>query len=67
MTLQGGTLPVLGFADCLQVVTEQRGRRVLILLQNASELSGVPQGIVRRLDFPFYTDPVDATLKALGL
>jgi predicted ATP-dependent Lon-type protease len=27
----------------------------------------VPQDIVRRLDFTFYTDPVDATLKALGI
>jgi hypothetical protein len=27
----------------------------------------VPQGSVRRRDFPFYTDPVDAALKALGL
>jgi hypothetical protein len=29
--------------------------------------SSVPQDIVRRLDFTFYTDPVDATLNALGL
>jgi predicted ATP-dependent Lon-type protease len=29
MTLQGGTLPLHGFADCLQVVTEQGSRRVL--------------------------------------
>jgi predicted ATP-dependent Lon-type protease len=27
----------------------------------------VPQDIVRRLDFTFFTDPVDAILKALGL
>ena len=26
----------------------------------------MPQDIVRRLAFPLYTDPVDATLKALG-
>jgi len=28
---------------------------------------GALQDIVLRLDFPFYTDPVDATLKALGV
>ena len=28
---------------------------------------GVPQNLVRRLDFTFYTDLVDATLKALGV
>jgi len=27
----------------------------------------VPQDLARRLDFPFYTDPVDAPLKALGV
>jgi len=27
----------------------------------------VPQDIVRRLHFTFYTDPVDAPLKALGV
>jgi hypothetical protein len=27
----------------------------------------VPQDIIRRLDFPFSTDPADAILKALGL
>jgi len=28
---------------------------------------GVPQDIVRRLDFTFYTDPVDSLLKAFGI
>ena len=56
----------VGFADALQAVAEQGGRHVLIPLQNLAELSGVPQDIVRRLDMAFFSDPRDASLKALA-
>ncbi|RLG43345.1 MAG: hypothetical protein DRN81_06725 [Thermoproteota archaeon] len=67
MTLQGAILPVVGFADCLQTVAEEGGLRVILPIQNAGEISQLPGEIVRRLSFTFYTDPVDATLKALSV
>lgn len=67
ITVGGATLGVMGFADCLQAVAEQGARRALIPIQNAGELSGLPQEILGKLDIAFYNDPKDAGLKALGL
>lgn len=67
ITVGGATLAVMGFADCLQAVAEQGARRALIPIQNAGELSSVPQEILAKLDIAFYNDPKDAVLKALGL
>jgi ATP-dependent Lon protease len=67
ITLGGATLPVVGFADCLQAVAEQGARRALIPIQNAAELSSLPREILAKLDISFYSDPKDAVLKALGL
>jgi ATP-dependent Lon protease len=67
ITVGGATLAVIGFADCLQAVAEQGARRALIPIQNAGELSGLPNEILGKLDIAFYSDPKDAVLKALGL
>jgi len=67
ITVGGAALGVMGFADCLQAVAEQGARRALIPIQNAGELSGLPQEILRKLDVSFYSDPKDAALKALGV
>ena len=67
ITVAGGTLSIVGFADCLQVVSEQGARRVLIPIQNSGELTGVPPEILNRIDVAFYSNPRDAVLKALGL
>lgn len=67
ITVGGATLAVTGFPDCLQAVAEQGARRCLIPIQNAGELSSLPQEILGKLDIAFYKDPKDAVLKALGL
>lgn len=67
VTVAGGTLSIVGFADCLQVVAEQGARRVLIPIDNSGELSSVPPDILNRVDVAFYGNPRDAVLKALGL
>jgi len=67
ITVGGATLAVTGFPDCFQAVAEQGARRALIPIQNAGELSTLPQEILGKLDIALYTDPKDAVLKALGL
>jgi ATP-dependent Lon protease len=67
ITVGGATLAVTDFPDCFQAVAEQGARRALIPIQNAEELSSLPQEILRKLDIGLYTDPKDAVLKALGL
>jgi len=67
ITLQGSVLTLIGLADCLQAVAEQGGKRVLIPIGNTKELSSVPTEILNKLELLFYTDPLDAIFKALGL
>jgi len=67
ITIGGATLAILGFADCLQSVVEQGAKRALIPIQNAGDISSLPQEILGKLDISFYNDPKDAVLKALGL
>jgi ATP-dependent Lon protease len=67
ITVGGATLAMMGFPDCLQAVAEQGARRALVPIQNAGELSSLPQEILGKLDIAFYKDPKDAVLKALGL
>lgn len=67
ITLQGGVLPLVGLADCLQAAAEQGGRRILIPIVNTKDLSTIPMEILNKLELLFYTDPLNAILKALGL
>lgn len=67
VTVAGGTIAVQAFADCLQSVAENGGRRVLIPIQNAGEISSLPADILKKLDIAFYAGPKEAVLKALGL
>lgn len=66
ITLQGSILPVVGLADCLQVGAEQGAKRVLIPMLNLKEISDVPAEIIRGLDLVFYTEPLEAILKAVS-
>jgi len=67
LTLQGGIQPVLGLSECLHIVVEEGGRRVLMPAENLREIASVPSEIVRKLELVFYTDPMDAITKALGV
>jgi len=67
ITLQGGVIPLVSLADCLQTASEQGARKVAIPIQNTKDISGVPSEVVNKLELMFYTDPLDAILKALGL
>jgi hypothetical protein len=42
-------------------------RRIVLAMLDRAGSQPPPGEIVRRLDFSFYTDPVDATLKAVGV
>jgi ATP-dependent Lon protease len=66
ITIQGVVLPVTPLAEAIQVARENGGRRILVPIGSAAELSSVPSQVLAGLDLAFYADAKDCVLKALG-
>jgi ATP-dependent Lon protease len=54
-------------AERLQLAQESGGRRVLIPSENKRDLADVPDEVLARLQPVFYTDPISAAIRAMGL
>lgn len=67
ITLGGVISPVENLAGCLQLVMDSGGRRVLLPMASASDISTVPPELFAKFQISFYADPVDAVYKALGV
>lgn len=67
MSLGGSVNPVQSLADCLQVALDGGGKRVVLPITSASDIPTVPGELFTRFQTSFYTDPVDAVYKALGV
>lgn len=65
ITIQGGVLPVQGFAECVQLARENGARSVLVPTANARDLAQVPADLLGGLEVAFYADPRDCLMKAL--
>lgn len=67
MTLGGTITPVSNLAGSLQVAFDAGAKRVLLPMTSAADLPTVPPELFVKFQTSFYTDPVDATFKALGV
>jgi ATP-dependent Lon protease len=67
MTIQGNILPVRSLADPLQVIMDNGAKKVLIPLGNKRDFLEVPGEIVEKVDPIFYSEPLQAALKAVGI
>jgi ATP-dependent Lon protease len=67
MTIQGNILPARSLVEPLQVIMDNGARRVLIPVANRRQFMDVPPDILERVDPIFYSDPLAAALKALGM
>jgi ATP-dependent Lon protease len=67
MTIHGNIVPVQSLAEPLQLVMDNGAKKVLLPTANKRDLLEVPGDIVERVDSLFYSDPVQASVKALGL
>lgn len=65
ITIQGGVLPVQGFAECVQLARENGARCILVPTANARDLAQVPSELLGGLEIVFYADPKECLLKAL--
>ena len=66
MTIHGNIQPVHSLAEPLQAVMDNGARKVLLPTANKRDLLEVPGDIVERVDPLFYSDPLQASVKALG-
>ena len=67
MTIQGNVLPVRSLVEPLQVIMDNGARRVLVPMSNRRQLMEIPPDILERVDPIFYSEPLAAALKALGV
>ena len=67
MSVQGNIKPVTTLIEPLRLRMESGAHRALIPTENKRNLLEVPGDVVDRVDPIFYSDPLTAALKALGM
>ncbi len=67
LSIQGNLKPMRSLAEPLQVCMDNGARRALIPTPNRRNFLDVSADIVERVDPIFYSDPLMAALKALGM
>jgi len=67
LSIQGNIKPLRSLAEPLQVGMDNGARRALVPTPNKRNFLEVPGDIVERVDPVFYSDPLTAAMKALGM
>jgi ATP-dependent Lon protease len=67
LSIQGNIKPLRSLAEPLQVAMDNGARRVLVPLENKRNFLDVSGDIVERVDPVFFSDPMTAAMKALGI
>lgn len=67
MTLGGVLNPVQDLAGSMQVALEAGATKILIPMASATDIPTVPAETFTKFQVSFYSDPVDAVYKALGV
>lgn len=65
LTLQGNLKSVNSVIEPLQLALDNGAQRALLPIGNKSQVAGLPEDVVERLDIVFYGDPDRAVSKAL--
>lgn len=67
MTLGGVINPIQDLAASLQLAFDSGAKRVLLPMSSAMDIPTVPAELLTKFQVSFYSDPVDAVYKALGV
>ncbi len=67
MTLGGVLNPVQDLAGSMQIALEAGATKILIPMSSASDIPTVPAETFTKFQVSFYSDPIDAVYKALGV
>lgn len=67
MSLGGTITPTRSLAETLQVAFDAGAKRVLLPMSSAVDIPSVPSELFAKFQISFYSDPVDAAFKAIGI
>lgn len=67
MTIQGNVLPVRSLIEPLHVIMDNGARKVLVPVANKRHLLEAPADVLERVDPIFYSEPLQAALKAVEM
>ncbi len=67
LTIQGNLKPLHSLVEPLQVAMDNGAKRALIPIENKRTFMDVSADIVEQVDPVFYSDPMTAALKSLGM
>ena len=67
MSLGGSIIPVENLAETLQLAFDSGAKRLLIPMSSVNDIPAVPGELFAKFQTSFYSDPVDAVFKALGV
>lgn len=67
MTIQGNIMSLRSLLEPLQLIMDNGGKKVLIPISNKRQLFEVPGDLLERVDPVFYSEPLAAALKAIGV
>ncbi|MDR5736209.1 hypothetical protein QCE47_28295 [Caballeronia sp. LZ025] len=67
MSLGGTIKQARNFAESLEVAFDAGAKRILLPRSSVTDVPSVPGGLFAKFQTSFYSDPVDAIFKALGV
>ncbi len=67
VSLQGHTAAGRSLVETLQVAMDNGAKRALVPVESKRQILDVPGDVIARVDPIFYTDPLSAAIKALGM
>jgi len=67
MSLGGIIVPAPNLAEILQVAFDSGAKKILIPMSSVGDIQSIPGELFAKFQTGFYSDPVDAAFKALGV
>jgi ATP-dependent Lon protease len=67
MSLGGSVVPVRNLAETLQVAFDAGAKKILLPMSSVIDIPSVPGELFAKFQTSFYSDPVDAVFKAIGI
>lgn len=67
MSLGGNVKPVENLAGYMQLAFDCGAKRVLLPMSSVTDIPTIPGELFAKFQTSFYSDPVDAVFKALGV
>ena len=67
ISLGGTIVQVRNLAESMQVAFDAGAKRILLPMSSVTDIPSVPGELFAKFQTSFYSDPVDAAFKALGV